>query len=83
MSATHSSPSVVGFVAEAPVRSDFGARCGGATAGSSQNNAELADAQENKLRQRAHRQALFLMVVSSVLSIAAAYGAWTLLHQMI
>jgi hypothetical protein len=83
MSATHSSPSVVGFVAEAPAKLDISARRVAHATGTWQDSLEHPDVLENKLRRRARLQALALMGGSSVLSIGAIYGAWTLLAHIV
>lgn len=41
---------------------------------------EIPDAIERGLRRRARRQALALMIASSLASILALYGVWTLLR---
>jgi hypothetical protein len=43
----------------------------------------VPDATEKKLRRRARRQALALMVASSFVSVMALYGVWRLLHALI
>jgi len=44
---------------------------------------DVPDATEIKLRRRARRQALALMLASSVMSLVVLYGAWRLLHALI
>ena len=44
---------------------------------------EIPDATESRLRRRARRQALAMMVASSCISVMALYGVWRLLLVLI
>lgn len=90
MSAGHRSTSMTGFVAEAPDNQDVSARHPVQAARTllesldhSGANSDHPGANEVELRRRARRQALALMIASSVLSMLAIYGLWTLLRAVI
>jgi len=44
---------------------------------------EIPDAAEERLRARARRQALVMMVVSGCISLMAVYGIWCLLRVVV
>jgi hypothetical protein len=83
MSASHTPLSADEFVADAPVARELRPRHWMSRLRSWQGRTSLSEAEEGKLRQRAHRQALALMAASSVVSGAALYGVWTLLRAVI
>ncbi|MGA3398202.1 MAG: hypothetical protein ABSC95_03195 [Acetobacteraceae bacterium] len=83
MSASHSSTSLDGFVAEPPTRLTVVARREAHDPRPLQDGADLLERQGNRLQRRDRRIALALMVGSGLLSSMALYGAWTLLRTVI
>jgi len=83
MSASHSSTTLAGFVAEAPAKLDVGVRRRMAGAQTLRDSLEQTAANENGLRRRARRQGLAMMIASSLLSLAVIYGFWTLLSAVL
>jgi hypothetical protein len=83
MSASHTSTSLAGFVAEAPVKLDGDMRRGGTETLALQDRAEQTDAGENRLRRHARLQGLALMIGSSLLSIGVVYGIWIVLSGLV
>jgi hypothetical protein len=83
MSASRRSTSLAGIVAEAPAKLSVVARRAPSVADAFQDRVEHPDTRENGLRRRVHRQALMLMLASSLVSILALYGIWTLLRGVI
>jgi hypothetical protein len=72
-----------GYVADPPVNPDATRVRETRIAESWRHARQIPDVQESRLRRRARRQALALMVASSLVSILALYGIWTLLRGVI
>jgi hypothetical protein len=83
MPASDNRSSVHGYVADPPANPDVTRLRGAHIAATWQRAQHIPDAQETRLRRRARRQAVALMVASSVISILALYGIWTLLRGAI
>jgi len=83
MPASDSPSSAAGLVAEAPVRNANPIRHRARAMEWARFAPEIPDAAESRLRRRARRQALAMMVASSCISIMALYGVWRLLHGLI
>lgn len=80
MPASDPRSSVHGYVADPPANPDITRLRQERGAAAWQ---QVADAREIGLRRRARQQALALMVASSLVSILALYGIWTLLRRVI
>jgi len=72
--------SSAGLVADPPAQNGRAHRTRASVAGRVWLAPDVLGATEIKLRRRAHRQALALMIASSFISIMALYGVWRLLH---
>lgn len=73
-------PSASGLVAALPVKQDVTGSHWAQVAETWMRTTQIPNAEETRLRRRARRQALALMVASSLLSILVLYGLWTLLR---
>ena len=82
MSEGRRSTSLAEIVADEPNKPDVVARRPVHAAQALQDSSEHLDANEVALRRRARRQALALIVASSLLSALAVYGMWTLLRAV-
>jgi len=82
MPASDPRSSVHGYVAKPPANPDI-TRLRQERIAPWQHAQQVPDALEIALRRRARQQALALIVASSLVSILALYGIWTLLRRVI
>lgn len=83
MAVSGSSSPMAKFVAEAPNEGEVHTRRRVQVVEAWQADREPSDAVESRLRRRARRQALALMVASSLASVLALYAMWVLLRAVI
>lgn len=84
MSGTGRSLSTAEVVAEHPTRLEVAPRTGSyGTVISYRFRMQPDDLRERRLRRTARRQALLLMLASSVVTVLVLYGAWSLLHRLL